>query len=213
VSSNDLPSSPAAERNKQPILEVLRRRLPPSGRVLEIGAGTGQHAVHFARHLPAVHWQTSELPQHLPLLSARIQQAGVGLPEPIELDVMGDWPDQAFDAVFTANTLHIMPWECTSVLIERASNCLAGGGELIIYGPFHDNGVHTAESNLQFDRMLRSRNPDMGVRDAVKIRNLAGGHGLEPVADISMPANNRILVFRKVGREAPGVRQPTTDQQ
>ncbi len=197
----ELPSSPAAERNKQPIAEVLRRRLSPSARVLEIGAGIGQHAVHFAHNLPSVHWQASEVPDHLPLLAARIAQEAPGLPEPIELDVMGDWPDETFDAVFTANTLHIMPWAHTPILIERAASRLVEGGELILYGPFHDNGAHTADSNMKFDRMLRSRDSDMRVRDAVEITEVARVHGLVPMADIAMPANNRILVFEKAGRE------------
>lgn len=196
MSARDLPASPAAERNKQPILEVLRHRLSPSARVLEIGAGTGQHAVHFAHHLPTIHWQASELAEHLPLLTARVEAEAAGLPEPIELDVLGDWPDQEFDVVFTANTLHIMPWDHTPVLIERSATRLVAGGELILYGPFHDGGVHTADSNHRFDRMLRSRDPDMGVRDAADITRLAGAHGLMPAADIAMPANNRILIFQ-----------------
>ncbi len=201
MAATELPASPAAERNKQPILEVLQHRLPASARVLEIGAGTGQHAVYFARHLPAAVWQASELPEHLPLLSARIDQEGDGMPNPIELDVFGDWPDETFDAIFTANTLHIMPWSHTPVLIERAAAGLVENGELIIYGPFHDGGRHTAESNQRFDQMLRSRDADMGVRDSKEITRHAQSHGLSPMADITMPANNRILVFRKSKRK------------
>ena len=197
MSETGLPASPAAERNKEPILEVLRDRLAPSARVLEIGAGTGQHAVYFAHHLPGVHWQSSELAEHLPLLTARVEQEGGELPEPIELDVLADWPDEEFAMVFTANTLHIMPWSHTPVLIERSASRLAEGGELILYGPFHDDGVHTADSNRHFDRMLRSRDPDMGVRDATEITRLASAYGLTPAADIAMPANNRILIFEK----------------
>ncbi len=200
--ATELPASPAAERNKQPILEVLQQRLSSSARVLEIGAGTGQHAVHFATHLPGVRWQASEIPEHLALLRARIEQEGEAMPAPLVLDVTGDWPDETFDVVFTANTLHIMPWSHTPALIERAANRLVHNGELIIYGPFHDNGVHTADSNRQFDRMLRSRNPDMGVRDAVEITGLATAAGLMPVTDVAMPANNRILVFGRVRRQA-----------
>jgi cyclopropane fatty-acyl-phospholipid synthase-like methyltransferase len=194
------PASPAAERNKEPIVEVLRARLDHGARVLEIGSGTGQHAVHFARTLSGVHWQASELPEHLPLLAARIEQEQVDMPGPIILDVAGgDWPDGPFDAVFTANTLHIMPWDHTPLLLERAATRLVEGGELIVYGPFHDDGVHTSESNLQFDQMLRERSAHMGVRDAVEIRKLAERNGLAQVADIAMPANNRILVFGKAG--------------
>ncbi|QOC21852.1 DUF938 domain-containing protein [Wenzhouxiangella sp. AB-CW3] len=202
MNANELPASPAAERNKQPILDVLQSRLPREGRVLEIGSGTGQHAVYFARHLPGIQWLASEMPAHLPLLGARINQEGDGMLRPIELDVIGDWPDQSFDAIFTANTLHIMPWSHTPVLIERVSNRLVEGGELIIYGPFHDGGRHTSESNRQFDRMLRSRDGDMGVRDSAEIIRHARDHGLSATADIAMPANNRILVFGKVKPEA-----------
>ena len=202
MQNTELPTSPAAERNKQPILEVLRRHLSPSARVLEVGAGTGQHAVHFACHLADVRWQASELPEHVPLLKARIAQEGEGMVEPIELDVLGDWPDETFDAIFTANTLHIMPWSHTPVLIERATAHLVENGELIIYGPFHDGGRHTAESNQRFDQMLRSRDADMGVRDSIEITRHAQTHGLSPIADIAMPANNRILVFRKARRQA-----------
>ena len=194
----DLPVSPAAERNKQPILEILRACLPQPARVLEIGSGTGQHAVHFARHLPGVIWQATEMPNNMPLLAARIEEDGQGMPAPLPLDVMGsDWPEPPWDAVVTANTLHIMPWENTEVFFDRASTCLADGGLVLIYGPFHYAGEHTSDSNRVFSDMLSARNPSMGLRDAIEVERIARSHDLEKSDDFEMPANNRVLVFKK----------------
>ena len=198
MTSSSLPVSPAAERNKQPILEILRAHLPHAARVLEIGSGTGQHAVHFARHLPGVTWQATEMPDHLPLLAARIEEEGDGMPAPLSLDVKDtDWPEPPWDAVFTANTLHIMPWENTQVFLHRASTCLASGGLVLIYGPFHYAGEHTSDSNRAFSDMLSARDPSMGLRDALEVERIARSHDLEKCNDFEMPANNRVLVFEK----------------
>ena len=198
MASPDLPVSPAAERNKQPTLDILRTCLPQSARVLEIGSGTGQHAVHFSRHLPGVTWQATEMPENLPLLAARIEEEGEGMPAPLSLDVMGDdWPGPTWDAGFTANTLHIMPWDHTPVFLRRASACIDAGGLVLIYGPFHYGGEHTSDSNRAFSEMLSERNPSMGLRDAMEIERIARSHDLEKRDDYAMPANNRILVFEK----------------
>ncbi len=194
-----LPFSDAASRNRDPIARALGRILAPAASVLEIGSGTGQHAIHFSGQVPGLTWQCTDLAENLPGLQARIEREGQGrLPDALALDVMSDhWPQGPFDAVFTANTLHIMAWDHTPILLARSAELLRPGGCLVIYGPFHDAGVHTAPSNQAFDRSLRARDPAMGVRDAVEIRVLAKDRGLEAEADLSLPANNRILVFRK----------------
>ena len=196
-----LRESEAARRNREPIHSALMRLLRPPARVLEIGSGTGQHAVYFTEQMPGLRWQCSDMAEHLPGIQARIELEGGGrLPDAVELDVMGKhWPDGPFDAVFTANTLHIMPWDHTPVLLQRSAQILRSGGCLIIYGPFHDNGIHTAPSNEAFDRSLKARDPAMGVRDAVQITCLAAACGLQAEADLALPANNRILVFRDAG--------------
>lgn len=144
-------------------------------------------------------WQCSDLQENLPGIQARIDLEGQGRLAPaLKLDVMsGVWPSGPFDAVYTANTLHIMPWDHTPILIERAGARIKPRGLLVIYGPFHDGGSHTASSNEAFDRSLKARDPAMGVRDALRIKRLAAEHGLAAEADLSLPANNRILLFRK----------------
>ena len=198
--------SAACERNKDAILAVLQDWLPPGAQVLEVGSGSGQHAVFFAQSMAGLAWQTSELSANLAGLGERIAlEGGSGLAPgsqilmPIALDVSApaDWPDQRFDAVFTANTTHIMPASSVPDLLAGAAGVLVPGGLLLLYGPFCDHGIPTAASNLDFDLHLRSIDPAMGVRDAVTISEQAQGLGLNPVADVVMPANNRTLVFRR----------------
>ncbi len=198
-SLEDLPHSPACERNQGPIGQVLMRLLPPAARVLEIGAGTGQHAVHFTALRPDLDWLASDRPQNLADIEARFRlQAAGRLGSPLALDVAeGPWPTGPFDAVFTANTLHIMPFELTPRLLDGAATVLKPGGWLICYGPFHDGGVHTADSNVAFDLSLRQRDPAMGLRDALVVRRLAAERGLDALGDLSLPANNRLLLFRR----------------
>ena len=198
--------SAACERNKEAIEAVLQDWLPPGAQVLEVGSGSGQHAVFFAQSMAGLAWQTSELNANLAGLGERIAlEGGSGLAPgsqilmPIALDVSapGDWPDQRFDAVFTANTTHIMPASSVPDLLAGAAGVLVPGGLLLLYGPFSDHGIPTAASNVDFDLHLRSLDPAMGVRDAVTISEQAQGLGLSPVADVAMPANNRTLVFRR----------------
>lgn len=197
-SIHDLPHSPASDRNRKPICQVLRRWLPDQARVLEIGSGSGQHAVYFCDRIPGLHWQATELAEHMAGLRLRLAVEGSQLPAPMELDVrQADWPEGPYDAIFTANTLHIMPWDHTPVLIRQSAKRLVPGGLLVIYGPFQYQGRHTADSNRQFDHSLTNRDPAMGVRDAVAVSRLAEMHGLIAEADIAMPANNRILIFRQ----------------
>lgn len=191
--------SPAAERNRIPIGQVLCRWLSPSARVLEIGSGTGQHAAWFHSLLPGVVWQATEMPEHLDGLRARLAAEAPSLPEPLALDVMatGDWPAGEWDAIFSANTLHIMPWDHTPALVHAAAGRVVDGGLLVIYGPFRDGDRFDAESNRRFDQQLRQRDPAMGIRDVLEVRQRAGAAGWLAEAEIAMPANNRILIFRK----------------
>jgi hypothetical protein len=205
-----LPFSPACERNKDPILECLTRWLParsPSQpvRVLEVGAGTGQHAVHMARHLAWVRWRPTERPFSLAPLRRRVlHERATGLAEgariedPIALDVnWSRWPAGPFDLVFTANTTHIMPISAIPHLLAGSARVLAAHGLLMLYGPFRDGSNPTAESNAAFDAHLRAMDASMGLRDAVAMTADAVTLGLVPVADEAMPANNRMLIFRR----------------
>lgn len=204
--------SAACERNQQPILELLRAWLPASARVLEVGSGSGQHAVHMARHLVGVHWQPSDLPplndleERLRLEGRSALAAGTVIAEPLELDVTRpeQWPAGPFDALFTANTCHIMPASAVPQLLAGAARVLAPGALLLLYGPFRDGEAHTAPSNAAFDAHLRAIDPAMGVRDARDLIGQAAALGLELRADAPMPANNRMLVFRRQSRgDAP----------
>jgi hypothetical protein len=184
------PFSEASERNRAPILAVLKRVFKDSKRVLEIGAGTGQHAAYFAAEMPHLVWQASDVAEHLPGIREWIAD-----PAPIELDVDKPWPDVQADAVYSANTSHIMSWPQVERMfagIEKMAPAV-----LAIYGPFNYNGRHTSESNARFDAMLRSRDPASGLRDFERIVELAARHGLLLAEDNAMPANNRLLVFRK----------------
>lgn len=196
---NDLPFAPACERNKGPILEILRAHLPERGELLELGAGTGQHAVYFAAGLPGWQWRPTELPDRLTGLAARIEREGGGnLAAPEALDILnGPWPEGKVDAVLTVNTLHIMPVTGTQVLMTGATGLLRPSGWLLIYGPFRYGARHTAPGNEAFDRQLREQDPAMGIRDADEVVAAANAEGFERINDHAMPANNRLLAFRK----------------
>ena len=183
------PFSEASERNREPILAVLKRVFLEAKRVLEIGSGTGQHASYFAPELPHLAWQASDRAENLP----GIRAWGA---DPIELDVDGEWPAIDADAAFSANTSHIMSWP----QVERMFAGLGGMKGLkvfALYGPFNYAGRPTSESNARFDAMLRARDPASGLRDIEEVVKLAGKAGLELAEDNPMPANNRLLVFRR----------------
>ena len=192
--------SEACERNKEPILGVLRTELAGAATVLEVGSGTGQHAVHFAAGLPQLLWQPSELPEHLPALAERVRVAGgQNLRVPLALDVGDDpWPVAPVDAVFSANTLHIMSWSAVREFFRGVGRVLRSPGVLCVYGPFRFHGTHTSDSNAEFDRWLKARDPVSGVRDFEALDALARAAGLVFSADHAMPANNRTLVWRRV---------------
>ena len=194
-----LPFSAACERNKDPILEVLRLRFADRTQVLEIGSGTGQHAVHFARALEHLTWHPTEQLAYLPDLAERVKLEGShNLRTPTLLDVrQAVWPIRSVDAIFTANTLHIMSWPEVTALFGGVGAVLAPGGVLCVYGPFRYAGRYTSDSNLEFDRMLQERDPESGLRDIQTINALAEQYGLRLDADHDLPANNRLLVFTK----------------
>ncbi|MBV9697470.1 MAG: DUF938 domain-containing protein [Gammaproteobacteria bacterium] len=194
------PLSEACERNKEPILAVLRGAFARAHRVLEVGSGTGQHAVHFAAHLPQLHWQPSEMPALLAPLADYIAAHPLpNLAAPLALDVrVQPWPAVGADALFTANTLHIMDWNGVQAFFAGAGATLRGGGVLCVYGPFRYDGAYTSDSNAQFDAFLRARDPASGLRDVTALRALATAQGLRLADDHDLPANNRALVFEAV---------------
>jgi SAM-dependent methyltransferase len=194
-----LPLSAACERNKDPILEVLRVRFADRAQVLEIGSGTGQHAVHFARALAHLTWHPTEQLAYLADLAERVKlQGGHNLRPPTLLDVtQAVWPVRSVDAMFTANTLHIMSWPEVIALYRGVGAVLAPGGVFCVYGPFRYDGRYTSDSNQEFDRMLQERDPQSGLRDILAITALAEQYGLILDADHDLPANNRLVVFTK----------------
>jgi cyclopropane fatty-acyl-phospholipid synthase-like methyltransferase len=194
-----LPFSAACERNKDPILEVLRVRFAERAQVLEIGSGTGQHAVHFARTLAHLTWHPTEQLSYLADLAERVKLEGPhNLRPPTLLDVRQSiWPVRSVDAMFTANTLHIMSWTEVMSLFHGIGTVLSPGGVLCIYGPFRYEGRYTSDSNREFDLMLQERDPDSGLRDMQAVTALAQQYGLRLDADHDLPANNRLVVFTK----------------
>lgn len=191
--------SPAAERNREPILACLERQLGQAGSVLEIGAGTGQHAVFFSTRLPSLRWQPTDVPAALPSLAARIEAEGPdNCAQPLALSVCdADWPGDEYDAVFTANTLHIVSEHEVECLFRGVGRILAPGGRLLVYGPFRYAGRFTSASNESFDRSLRARDPASGIRDFESLQRLAGQQGLVLDEDYPMPANNQLLAWRR----------------
>ncbi len=192
--------APAAERNRQPILEVLRRVLPESGTVLEIASGTGQHSVFFSAHIPALRWQPSDAsPDALRSIESWItEEARENLLSPIALDVRWQtWPIAKAHAVLCINMIHISPWEASVALFEGAQRTLDGNGPLVTYGPYRMHGEHTAPSNAAFDESLRSRNPSWGIRDIDELGTVAARTGFALDERVAMPANNMTLVWRR----------------
>ena len=191
------PHAPSTEKNREPILAVLRDIFADRRRVLEIGSGTGQHAVHFCAQLPHLIWQTSDRPDFLPGICMWLAEAALpNVLPPFEFDVLGPWPSGPYDVVYTANTLHIMPWSAVEALFTGLPSVLVPGGLLFIYGPFMVNGCHTSDSNAAFDQSLREKTPHQGVRDVTTVDALARLSGLEMVKQRAMPSNNFVLLWR-----------------
>ncbi|PWC28464.1 DUF938 domain-containing protein [Teichococcus aestuarii] len=195
-------SSPAALRNRDPILAVLRRHLPPAGLLLEIASGGGEHAVHFAAHLPGWTVQpTDPTPEARASLAARLAETGLpNLRPPLALDVRApDWPVTRADAVLCVNMIHIAPWAATPALMAGAARCLPPGAPLLLYGPYRRGGAHTAPGNAAFDESLRQRDPEWGVRDLEAVTAAAVAAGFRPGPVEEMPANNLMPLFHRAG--------------
>jgi len=195
-----LPFSEACERNKAPILEVLRVAFADRTQILEIGSGTGQHAVYFAAHLTHLTWHPTEQLAYLADLAARVKLEGPrNLRQPTVLDVKQTiWPLRSVDAIFSANTLHIMSWAEVEAMFRGVDIVLSAHGIVCIYGPFRYAGRHTSDSNRDFDLMLKERDPLSGLRDLTDVSALAERHALKLRADHDLPANNRLLEFVRV---------------
>ncbi|HEX4333460.1 MAG TPA: DUF938 domain-containing protein [Usitatibacter sp.] len=198
-------TAPSAERNKQPILEALERVLPSSGLVLEIGSGTGQHVAHFARALPGLTFQPSEMDESRhPSIEAWIAHESLAnVRPPIAFDVTRlPWPVRAADAILCVNVIHISPWEATLALMRGAGEILPAGGVLVVYGPYRREGRHTAPSNEAFDASLKARNPRWGVRNLEAVAEVAKDAGLELEEVAARPSNNFTVIFRSRGTAA-----------
>lgn len=206
--STELPFSQACENNKQPILDVLQKELIAAKHVLEIGSGTGQHSVYFAPNLNHLQWQTSDVAANHSIIRAwHTAHPASNLHAPLSFDLASDsipissTVNAAYDAVFTANTLHIISWPLVKRLFQLVGETLPVNGKLIIYGPFNDNGRYTSTGNQQFDIALKQRDADSGIRDKQKVVTLAATHGLTLMATYKMPANNQLLIFNKLNKE------------
>ncbi|MCD6705887.1 MAG: class I SAM-dependent methyltransferase [Thiobacillus sp.] len=197
----DKPFSESCVQNREPILAVLREVFADCRQVLEIGSGTGQHAVYFGAGLPHLVWQSADVPPHHAGIRAWLDEAALpNVRPPIALDVsQPGWRSGRYDAVFSANTLHIMGWPEVEAFFEGVGEVLEAGGVLAVYGPFNINGAYTSESNARFDAWLKARDPASGVRDFEAVDALARAQGLVLRQDIAMPANNRTLVWRRTG--------------
>ncbi len=193
------PYSEACEKNQSAILEVLQDVLSRQHHVLEIASGTGQHAVHFGRALPHLTWQTSELPHNHAGIRAWLDEAALpNVLPPVALDVTdAHWPAGVVDAVFNANTVHIVSEPEVERMFAGIARTLSAGGILCLYGPFNYHNKFTSESNARFDVWLKSRNPESGIRDFEAIDQLAKTHGLRLLQDVAMPSNNRTLVWQR----------------
>jgi Protein of unknown function (DUF938) len=193
------PYSQACENNKAPILAIIREVFSQPVTVWEIGSGTGQHACYFASELSHLIWQPTDLPENLPGINAWRDEAQLAnLNQPLVLDVTSPiWPCAGIDAVFTANTLHIMSCRQVAILFERFQTYLNTLAKVCIYGPFNYNGTYTSDSNANFDQWLKSRDPLSGIRDFEAVLALAENAGLRLLKDNAMPANNRLLVLQK----------------
>ncbi|MEW7973301.1 MAG: DUF938 domain-containing protein [Candidatus Thiodiazotropha endolucinida] len=190
------PYSEACDENKAPILEVLLRLFRDVRTVLEIGSGTGQHAVHFAAAMPHLTWQTSDMEENHPGIRAWLREAALpNVRNPLGLDVSRAWPAGEYDAIFSANTTHIMSWPEVELMFQGVGQVLKRGGCFALYGPFNYQGGYTSESNQRFDQWLKSRDPLSGIRDFEMLDELAAANHLIFSEDVEMPVNNRILVW------------------
>lgn len=194
------PFAPSCERNQQVILEVIEKHLRPKDKmILEVGTGTGQHAVYMAKHLPNILWQPTDVVSNHEGIKQWLQEAGLeNIKQPMAYEVgIDNWPGLQADVVFTANTLHIMSLELVDVFLNDVGQHLKVGGRLMIYGPFKYQGEFTTQSNEDFDLWLKNIDTERGIRDFEHICKVLKGYNIVNVADISMPANNQFLIFEK----------------
>ncbi len=198
------PYAAAAENNKNAILAALTEPLSGASRVLEIGAGTGQHAVHFARALPHLAWQTSDLATEVAGIRMWCDEAALpNLPSPLILDVRErPWPVGEVDAVYAANTVHYMAWSAVAALYAGLDSALSATGTFFLYGPFNYNGTYTSDGNRRLDLWLRGIDSAFAIRDVAELTALAARHGFALVDDVEMPANNRLLWWRRAPSDA-----------
>lgn len=195
-------NAPATARNREPILEVLRRVVPDGAKVLEIASGTGEHAVFFASNLEVESWQPSDpdASSRASIDAWRDHWASSRVQPAIDLDVTREpWSVESVNVVVCINMIHISPWTACGALMRGTGRVLSPGGRLFLYGPYRRNGAHTAPSNEAFDASLRARDPSWGVRDLEEVEQIAGENGLNLQDVVAMPANNFSLVFRKAG--------------
>lgn len=193
------PFSESCERNKLPILSVIEPLLEDKVQLLEIGSGTGQHAVFFAEHLPHLLWHTSDRAENHADIQLWIDDSPATVKSPISLDVVADhWPEQLFDAIYSANTAHIMSWQAVVAFFQGAGKALQKNGIFILYGPFNYDGKFSSESNERFEQWLKSVDSERGIRNFEAVNQLAENAGMNLLKDYEMPANNRILVWQKL---------------
>ena len=194
------PFSESCERNKQPILSVIKPLLKNKQNLLEIGSGTGQHAVYFAEQLTHLTWHTSDRKENHSDIQLWLDDSSVcNIKPPISLDVIEDsWPKCNFDAIYSANTVHIMPWQAVEALFDGVGKVLEVNGVFMLYGPFNYQGKFSSESNEKFEQWLKSIDLERGIRDFDAVNLLAQQAGMKLQEDYEMPANNRILVWQKI---------------
>jgi len=195
--------SEACDQNREPILTVLRETFSAARNILEIGSGTGQHAVYFARHLPHLHWQTSDLEENHASINAWLHEAALeNTSPPFTLDVTAaTWPESTpestYDGLFSANTTHIMSWPAVQHMFTGIGERLKTNAALCLYGPFNYGGNYSSDSNRCFDKWLKDRDPVSGIRDFEALDELASANDMTLEADYEMPVNNRLLVWKK----------------
>ena len=194
------PFAESSEQNWKPIFSVIKPLLQNCNSVLEIGSGTGQHAVYFGEHLSHLTWQCSDRLENHKGINMWIDDSGLeNILPPLELDTIhNDWPEDSFDAIFSANTVHIMDWGAVEAFFDGAGKCLVPEGKMLLYGPFNYDGQFTSDSNARFDQWLKQRDPLSGVRDFEELDKLANRAGLQLMRDYEMPANNRLLYWKKL---------------
>jgi len=190
--------SEARRQNQDPILSVIKPLLKHKSHILEVGSGTGQHAVYFARQMPHLHWQTSDRPDYHPSINAWLSEAKLNnISTPISLDVTEQWPNLSVDAIFSANTCHIMNWQMVECFFAGVGQLLKLNEDFLLYGPFNYNGSYTSSSNANFDVWLKQQNPQSSIKHFEDLDKLALKANLTLVKDYPMPANNRLLHWRK----------------